>query len=452
MQCLRTNLTDKKDIIATIVDVTTEGLSVAKDKKCVYFVKGGVIGDIVSLEITRQKKNYFEAKILKTLQDANQKVKSDCPYSERCGGCTFREYSYDLQLKTKSGFVVEKLKRISGLKNFQLDNIIKAQKINHYRNNVQLKCAFVDGKLQIGFFEKLSHTVVNIEKCLLLPAIMNDLIKKIKNFLQKLYAQNESKTIFNLINLQEIILRTNEKENALMLIFVKKYFSKNISFYKNDLIDFAISNNIISIYEQNSKKELKLIFGKKTLNINLCSLNFELFPDSFFQIHTKQAELLFSKVLRLLEPVTSDIIFDLFCGVGSISLIVAHYVKKVLGIEIVQNAVENAKANATINKIKNANFIFGSVESTFNNSLLSNYKFQNVKIILDPPRAGVNQKTLELMCTLNPKKIIYISCNPATFARDVKILSQNNFTIKNTSIIDMFPYTSHVETVALLTK
>lgn len=441
-----------KNIISTIVDFTSDGRSVAKTDSIVYFLEGGVIGDVVLINPTIQKKNYFEAEIVKTLKHSPQSVKSDCPYSKRCGGCSLREYSYDAQVQTKVRSVSEKIKRVTGLQDFTLNKIIPASEPNHYRNNVQLKCSWINGQLQIGFFEKRSHKIVEIEKCMLLPPVMNTVIKTIKPFLEKLYSKNDTRKNFALESLSEIILRTNEDKNTLMLILVKKHFSENISLYKKILLDYANANNIISIYEQNNLGKLNLIYGEKLLSLKVCDLVFQLSPNSFFQVNTKQAELLFLEVLRQLKPTTNDVVYDLFCGVGSISLIVANYVKKVYGIEIVSNAIKNAKANAILNNINNATFVLGSVENVFTEKFLSQHNDENLKIILDPPRSGVSKKTLNLICNSNIKKIIYVSCNPATLARDLKILYKNNFKIIESAIVDMFPYTTHVETVVLMSK
>ena len=445
----------EEKITARIVDLTDKGNCVAKADACVYFLKSGVVGDLVRLKPTVQKKNCCDAEVLEILEPSPHRVQSDCQYSERCGGCTLREYHYDAQIKLKARVVCEKIKRLAGIQNFQLDKIIPAREPNYYRNNVQLKCSWENGSLCIGFYERFSHRIVAMEQCLLLPPIMNRALKRIKLFLEELYRTHDIRKIFALETLQEIILRTEESEQKLMLILVKQKFSQSISEYKKTLADFAHSTHIVSLYEQDKSGALQLLYGEQTLSVQILGKQFQLSPQSFFQVNIRQAALLFTEVLNELDAKPTDIVLDLFCGVGSISLIVAEHVQQLIGVECVSSAVQNAQCNATRNHIHNAKFILGTVENILNPHFLPEANFGTGKInkiIVDPPRAGIDPRALVCIAKAAPEKIIYVSCNPATLARDLKILCEYNFTISRTAVVDMFPYTAHVESVVTLTR
>lgn len=446
---------EDQKLSAKIVDITDDGNCIAKADSLVYFLAKGVVGDQVLIQPTVKKKNYCLAELVEVIEPSVNRIKSDCPYSERCGGCSLREYTYDAQIRLKARKVCEKIKRSLRIQSFKLDKIIPATKINYYRNNVQLKSSFNTEKLKIGFFEKASHKIVEIEHCLLLPRIMNQALINIKSFLESLYWNKSSGKDFDLDNLKEIVLRTNERESELMLVLIKKSFSKNIQKYKAAIENFAESSKIISIYEKNSDGQLNLLYGKAHLKIKILDKSFQLSPNSFFQVNTKQSEKLFLEVLSQLKAEKIDIVFDLFCGVGSISLIIAEYVKKLYGIELEANAVKDAEENARLNKIHNAEFIFGSVEKIFNENFHSSdgLKLKNVhKLLLDPPRAGLKKSTIETIAKTDVRKLVYVSCNPASLARDLKIFSDNGFVISYSAIVDMFPFTQHIESIVQLIR
>ena len=440
-------------IQAEIVDITDDGRSIAKRNGTVYFIEGGVVGDIVHLHVTAQKQNYYEAEIVNTVASSPYKVSSECECSKKCGGCSLRECSYDGQIAIKEKLLTEKIKRALHKDNFKIDKVIRSDKVNFYRNTVQLKCAVQNGKLQLGFFARNSHIIVTAQRCFLLPEIMQKAVDTLKASFQNL------NDILHFDSMNEIILRTNNTEDALQLIFVYQNFpQKNMCAEANlhnwiKIIESVMSNlNIVSFYAQDVSGNMQLLFGEKFLHTKLCGVKFQLSPNSFFQVNTKQAEKLFDEVLTQLSPESDDFVFDLFCGVGSISLIVAPHVKKVVGVEIVKDAIQNAAANARLNENTNAEFILGNVEKIFTDDFISERKNAATKIIVDPPRAGISKKVLDKIIATRASKIIYVSCNPATLARDLKILTGGGYALTHTTMLDMFPHTSHIETVALLSK
>ena len=444
---------------AKIVDITDDGRSIAKHNGAVYFTVGGVVGDTVQLQITAQKSNYFEAEIVDTLIPSPFRCESNCAHSELCGGCSLREYSYHGQIAVKEKALTEKIKRALRDDGFHVDKVIRSEQTDFYRNNVQLKCAVKDGNLNIGFFERNSHTVVDAPHCRLLPEIMRRIVANIKVLFQNQLADKNPYRDVLFDDLQEIMLRTDNTETKVQIIFIYGIYFKGDALektaadrFRDVLTALLQDSSVVSVYVQDASGKLLHLFGEQFLHISLGGRQFRISPHSFFQVNTKQAEKLFTEVREQLTPHKNDGVFDLFCGVGSISLSIAPAVKKIIGIEIGKDAVKNATENARLNHINNAEFIAGDVEKIFTSQFLARHSFDQTKIVVDPPRAGVGKKTLQFIARSNVSKIVYVSCNPATLARDLKILTASGYALAHTTLVDMFPYTSHIETVATLSK
>ena len=444
---------------AKIVDITDDGRSIAKHNGAVYFTVGGVVGDTVQLQITAQKSNYFEAEIVDTLIPSSFRCESNCAHSQLCGGCSLREYSYPGQIAVKEKALTEKIKRALRDDGFHVDKVIRSEQPDFYRNNVQLKCAVKDGNLNIGFFERNSHTVVDAPHCRLLPEIMRRIVTNIKVLFQNQLADKNPYRDVLFDNLQEIMLRTDNTETKVQIIFIYGIYFKGDALektaadrFRDALTALLQDSSVVSVYVQDASGKLLHLFGEQFLHISLGERQFRISPHSFFQVNTKQAEKLFTEVREQLTPHKNDGVFDLFCGVGSISLSIAPAVKKIIGIEIGKDAVKNATENARLNHINNAEFIAGDVEKIFTPQFLARHSFDQTKIVVDPPRAGVGKKTLQFIARSNVSKIVYVSCNPATLARDLKILTASGYALAHTTLVDMFPYTSHIETVATLSK
>ena len=444
---------------AKIVDITDDGRSIAKHNGAVYFTVGGVVGDTVQLKITAQKPNYFEAEIVDTLIPSPFRCESNCAHSQLCGGCSLREYSYRGQIAVKEKALTEKIKRALRDDGFHVDKVIRSEQTDFYRNNVQLKCAVKDGNLNIGFFERNSHTVVDAPHCRLLPEIMRKIVASIKVLFQNQLADKNPYRDVLFDNFQEIMLRTDNTETKVQIIFIYGIYFKGDALektaadrFRDALTALLQDSSVVSVYVQDASGKLLHLFGEQFLHISLGGRQFRISPHSFFQVNTKQAEKLFTEVREQLTPHKNDGVFDLFCGVGSISLGIAPAVKKIIGIEIGKDAVKNATENARLNHINNAEFIAGDVEKIFTPQFLARHSFDQTKIVVDPPRAGVGKKALQFIARSNVSKIVYVSCNPATLARDLKILTASGYALAHTTLVDMFPYTSHVESVVSMTK
>lgn len=387
------------------------GGGIAKIDGMVVFVEKAVKGDIVRIEITKSKKNYKVAKIVKILKKSEDRVANICPYSDVCGGCSTIHIAYDKQLEHKR----EKLKELIEK---EFSNPISFAPIEsnysciEYRNKITLHFE----KERLGLYEEKSNRLVEIDSCTLVHATINDAIKKLK----KLSARKD-------VNLKNAVIKTSS-ENKLLL-------SLSGALKKEEVIEL-FPNDTIYLNDE-------LILGDGKIIEYLAGYEFEISNHSFFQINKDMAEVLYKIVLDQAKKVNATNVLDLYCGTGTLTLILGKIAKHVTGIEKEHDAIMNANANKKRNEIKNVTFIEGLVED-----YLVNFKDSIDLIVVDPPRSGMVKKGVEEISRIHPSHIIYVSCNPATLVRDVKLLT--DYEIIEVSPVDMFPNTYHLECVCLL--
>ena len=431
-----------------ITATSSEGSGIGHHDGMVVFVVGALEGDEVVCHLIKITKNYLVAKIKEFIKKSPYRIDSDCPVSVSCGGCTFRELDYQKELEIKNKNVYETIKRIGGCD--LLPEPILSGKRKSYRN----KAAYpVRNDFIVGFYANKSHRIIPSISCAVTPKIFEYALKIIINWGKKynISAYNEEN---NQGILRHVVFRFAEITEQLMITLV---INSDDLPHKNELIkqfNLELKESIKSINLNINKnktnvifgKEIKNIYGEKNIEDILCGLRFKISPLSFYQVNREMAEKLYYKAIEYAEP-DNKIIFDLYCGNGTIGLSMANKAKKIIGIEIEPSAIENAKINAKINNINNAEFICGD-------ALNSSYKISEKPdiIILDPPRKGVDNKLLvRIMEYYKPEKIIYISCNPSTIARDIKILS-TNYKLEKYTPVDLFPGTKHIEVCSCLTK
>ncbi len=446
----------KKDVFTSeIIDLTVNGDGVAKIDQYPVFIKGGVVGDVVKVMVTKTNKTYGFGKILEIITPSENRRNSPCPSFESCGGCSLMHIDYDAQLKFKSDFVLSNLSRIGGYdrEDFTYEKIIGAKNEFYYRNKAQFPVGKINGEVVCGFYSPKSHTIVPCTSCLIQNEKINKVIEYSIDYIKKekipVYDETTHKGI-----IRHIYVRLGE--NEIMLVFVTNSFKKlnnidNLSQKLSSIGKVTILQNI------NTKrtnvilgKENITLFGDAYIHMNLDDLKFKVSCHSFFQVNTEQMKKLYKKALEYASLSKDDTVFDLYCGVGSISLYMARDAKKVVGVEIVKDAIENAKENAKENGIVNAEFHCGDCTEVVER-LLENGEKCDVAVV-DPPRKGCDEKLLSLLKSINPKRIVYVSCNSATLARDVAILKTFGYTLKKACAVDMFPQSTHVESVALLVR
>ena len=374
----------------------------------ITFVPNTIPGDIVDIKIVKKKKKYNVGKVINYIKLSKDRIDYKCPYFNKCGGCVLQSISYDATINFKLNKVINLFNK------YNLDikpEIVKNPSDYNYRNKIKLMV--IDGK--IGYFETNSHTLVEINECIIASKAINKVIPLLKNF--------------NIIN-GNIVIRCNLYAEILIIIESNDKLNIDIDVLKENI-------KLVGIVVNN-----KTIYGDNFLIECINDIYYKISYDSFFQINPYVASKLFNIVKENIDK--TDIVLDLFCGVGTLSLNTALNANEVIGVEIVPNAVLNAIYNAKINKINNTKFILNDAQDAVGKI---NKKFD--KIIIDPPRSGLTKKTIDTILTIMPKKIIYVSCDPNTLIRDISLL-KDKYSIEKSYFLDMFSYSYHVECICIL--
>lgn len=453
-----------------IIDISSEGKGVCRVNNIVCFVDFTVPGDIVDIEITRKKSNYREAKTIRFQKYSDKRTEPVCSHFGVCGGCKWQNLSYDTQLVYKQKYVADALHRIGGINfsNTLLMPILPSKNNYFYRNKLEFTFSnkrwlsdlslkpdtWNPGQNALGFhIPKFFDKVLDIDKCFLQEDFSNQIRLAVKG-----YALEHNLSFFDLRKqeglLRNLIIR-NTTIGQWMVIVVFYYDDKTI---RTKLLDYLHSNfpQITSLqYVINSKpndsiadQQARLYKGQDSIMEVMGDLKFRISPKSFFQTNSLQATALYKTVLEFAELSQNEMAYDLYTGTGTIANFVAHQAKRVIGIEYINDAIEDAKINSELNKISNTQFFAGDIKDILTNEFCKEHENPNV-IITDPPRAGMHPDVVARVLDLSPERIIYVSCNPATQARDVALLS-TKYSVEKVQPVDMFPHTTHVESVAKL--
>lgn len=447
----------KNDIIRVqISDFTSDGHGVAKKDSMVIFVKEAAPFEILDVKILKVKKNYAFAKIENIIERSNNRIYPDCNVYSKCGGCTYRHISYEAELKLKQKRVKDALERIGGFKDINITDIVGSDNYNFYRNKALVPVGKnkENNKLMMGFYASHSHRIIDCSDCKLHSQVFKTALEAVSEWMNMTQLQPYDETK-GLGIIRHIYLRIAEKTDQLMVCIVAN--ARNLK--NEDLLIDILKNRLpnlksvmLNINTKNTNVVLSdeyiKLYGEDYIVDELCGLQFKISAESFYQINRSQAEKLYTIAKEYACLDKNDIVLDLYCGTGTIGLTMAKDIKKLIGVEIVKKAVDNAKENAKLNNIKNAQFICSDAKDAAREILKSNCP--NV-IIIDPPRKGCDNVLLKNILEINPDKIIYISCDPGTLSRDLKILC-DNYNIEIVTPVDMFPRTVHVEAVALLKR
>lgn len=452
-------MTIKKNdrIILEITGMTSEGYGVGKTHEGVaVFVPNSAVGDKLDVLVVKVLKKYCFGKIMEIITPSKDRQEIDCPVFMKCGGCCYRHITYDAELEIKEQKVRDAINRIAGL-DIKINPIVGSDKTDNYRNKAQFPLAQnKDGKTEMGFYGYHSHRVVDTESCRLQPEIFDKIMKVTRDFLQ-----STNQSIYNEVthkgDVRHLYIRYGEKTGEIMVCLV---VNGNKLKCQDKLIN-SLKENIPQIKSVilNSNKEKtnviigtenKTLYGDKCIIDNLCGLNFRISPNSFYQVNHNQAEKLYEKAKEYARLTGNETLIDLYCGTGTIGLTMARDCKNLIGVEIVPQAIKDAKLNAKINNIENAEFICGDATKCGENLKKSNTKPD--VIIVDPPRKGLTNDLIDSINAMNPKRVVYVSCDPGTLARDLKYFDTKGYKAKEITPFDLFPRTSHVESVVLLTK
>lgn len=435
---------------AKIVDITQEGDGVAKVNGYALFIQGVLPNEEVKCQIFEMKKNYGKAKVVEILKKSPYRIKPLCSSFGVCGGCDLLHMNYDAQILWKKQMVEETLHRIGQLNHVRVNEVIAMENPYFYRNKIQVPFSFLNQKVECGYYQKKTHQIIPLNQCLLQSDEMTNIVRFIRNLCNELSisAYNEkSKTGF----LKHVLIRENHhKEIMIVLVTKEKNFPSKEQFINKLLkrypqivsmiqnINSTISNVILG-------PESFVLYGEDHLDEQLCEFTFTISHQSFFQVNRIQTEKLYQKVLELVSLSKEDEVIDGFCGIGTMSLLLAKRAKHVYGIEIVPMAVQNAIQNAKRNHIQNVTFKVGKVEDEIGNYIHSNIH----SIVLDPPRKGLEKNVIDTIIQYKIPKVVYVSCNIATLARDLSLFKQH-YQVNYVCIVDMFCHTCGIETVVLL--
>lgn len=444
---------NKNDEFELYIDgFTAEGNGIGRRDGMAIFVSGAAKGDTVLCHIIKVKKNYAVGKTVRIITPSSIRQNADCSVFPRCGGCVYRHITYEAEKELKTARVKDCFKRIGHI-DIEPEEIIAGSR-SRYRNKAQYPVRYENGKLCIGFFSERSHRVVDCGDCLLEPEEFSVIVELIRKFILSknisVYNENSGKGLFRHIYIRKAFA-TEQISLTLVINGDSLPFSDVVI---RDIIENipSVKNIYLNINKENTNvvlgKKCILIYGEEKITDILCGLKISLDPLSFYQVNHNNAEKLYKKALELLNPNKDDTVIDLYCGAGAIGLSMAHRIKKLIGVEIVPEAIENAKHNAACNNIKNAEFICADAEQAA--VLLEQNGIKPNAVILDPPRKGCGATLPETVNRMNPDKIVYISCDPATLARDAEIFSSLGWKIVSVTPVDMFPATAHVETVVML--
>ncbi len=442
------------DITLKIEDMTNEGSSVGHCDGMAVFVRGAVTGDEIVAHIIKAKKNYAIGIVKEILNPSPCRIESDCPVSDKCGGCSFRNMTYDAELQYKQNRVADAVKRIGHI-DAPIMPIIGADTVDNYRNKAQYPVCITNGELQAGFYAYKSHRIIPCSDCRLQQQEFKEILDIISDWVKQnnvtSYDEKTGRGLF-----RHIYIRRAPKTGETMVCLVIN--GKNIpneAELVNALVkDKSVKSVCVNINRENTNVILgdktNVIYGQKTITDILLGKKFVISPESFYQINHDQCEKLYTKAAEYAGLTGNETVVDLYCGVGTIGLSMADRAKQIFGIEIVPQAIENAKINAKQNGISNAEFFCGDAFDGAKE--LEKRGIAPDIVILDPPRKGCQKELFDVIEQMNPKRVVYVSCDSATLARDLEVLQTKGFRTLEVTPVDMFPRTPHVEAVAKLIK
>ena len=442
--------------VMQIIDYSTDGYGIAKAPDgMTVFIPGGAIGDTAEVLIVKELKKFCFGKIIEIIEPSADRLTPDCEVFSRCGGCAFRHIEYDAELKFKQKRVADAVSRIGGI-DTHVSEVLSNKKTTRYRNKGQYPVrADKDGKCVAGFYSLHSHRVIPCNDCVLQPKDFSEIVRICIDFFnEKGISAYDEQTGKGLI--RHIYLRRSAKTEKTVVCLVIN--GENLPF-SDELVEKLSSLEYVSgvVLNVNKKKtnvilgdKIKTLFGKDYIVDSLLGVDFKISPLAFFQVNREMTEVLY-KTASDFADVSGKTVLDLFCGAGTIGLTMAREAKKVIGVEIVPQAIENAKENAKINGIENAEFICDTAANAA--KILYDKDVHADVVVLDPPRKGATPDLIDTVCNgFAPETVVYVSCDPATLARDLKVFAEYGYKIGRIQPVDLFPRTAHVETVALLSR
>ena len=450
-------LSKNKEYIVDIVDIGQGGVGIGKYEGFTVFVDGGLVQDKIKVKITKSKKNYAVGDMIEIIEKSPFRVARRCSESLRqCGGCQIQELDYQKQLDVKTNEVKQVISRIGKLDDVVIHDTLGMEHPFRYRNKAQFPIQKKDNMPVIGFYKKKSHDLISTDECIIQHEVNDKIIKIIKTYIRaynvSIYDEKTHKGL-----LRHLVTKVGFTTGEVMIVLVangKKlpYLKELASVLKENIPGFKTL--VVNVNTQKTNvilgKENIVAYGDGMIRDYIGELVFEISPLSFFQVNPLQTEVLYNKALEYANLGENDTVFDIYCGIGTISLFLAQKAKKVYGIEIVEDAIKDAKRNAKINNMDNVEFYVGKAEEVVP-KMYKEGKRANV-VVVDPPRKGCDEKVLDTIVSMEPDRVVYVSCNPSTLARDLAYLNERGYKCHEIQPVDMFPHSVHVENVAWLSK
>lgn len=436
----------------TFSDLTHEGDGVGKINGFPIFVPYGLPGERAKVKIVKVKKNLAYGRLIELYEKSDDRVEPPCEVFYQCGGCQIQHMTYERQLEMKRKQVQDVMNKIAHMPDVPVHPTIGMDEPWSYRNKAQMPVAMKDGRVLTGFYQKRSHNIIQMDTCPVQNKANDRILREMRGIIEDLqiepYDEIKHKGV-----IRHIVVRSGYHTGEIMVVVVTN--TKELP-KKGELIDRIreLDSNIVGIVHNINPKrtnvimgqESKLIWGKDVIIDKIGDLEFEISAHSFFQVNPEQTEKLYEQTLKYAQLTGKETVIDAYCGIGSISLFLAQHAKKVYGVEVVPQAIDNAKENAKRNGLTNVEFYVGEAEK-----VMPWWRAQGLRpdvIVVDPPRKGCDEALLRAMIEMEPERIVYVSCNPSTLARDLRILAEGGYETKEIQPIDMFPQSSHVECIS----
>ena len=452
-------LKKNQEILLTIEDFTKEGEGLGKYQGFPLFVKDTVIGDVAKVSVTKLKKNYGYARLVDIIEPSPDRVTPPCPVSRQCGGCKIQQLSYEKQKEFKWNQVANCLKRIGGFVDIEekIEPIYGMDEPWHYRNKAQFPIGRdKKGNPVAGFYAGRTHSIVPNTNCLIQAKVNQEILELVLDYMKKNAIAPYDETSHSGL-VRHVLTRVGFTTGEIMVCLIingKKEQLNNISSLINALKKIpGMTSIIVNTNKEKTNKILgsacQTLWGKDYIEDYIGNVRYQIGPLSFFQVNPVQTRVLYSKALEYADLKGDEVVWDLYCGIGTISLFLAQKAKQVYGVEIIKEAIDDARNNARINQMDNVTFFVGKAEEI----VPAEYEKTGIRpdvIVVDPPRKGCEASLLHTMVKMQPKRIVYVSCDPGTLARDCKILCEEGYEIMKAAVVDQFGHTVHVETVCCL--
>jgi 23S rRNA (uracil1939-C5)-methyltransferase len=458
----RITMQKNDELILKIEDMGVDGAGIGKADGMTFFVKDAVIGDVVRAKVMKLKKTYGYARLMELLEASPDRVEPKCPYYRQCGGCQIQALSYEKQLEFKERKVRNNLERIGGFSEIPMEPIVGMEEPYHYRNKAQFPVGTdKDGHIVTGFYAGRTHTIIPNRDCALGLPVNREILDLVIDFMEKYHVSAyDEKTGKGLV--RHVLIRCGFTSQEKMVCLIIN--GKSLPHSEKLVEALRKIDGMTSISINCNTERTNVILGRKTVVLwgqeyitdQIGEISYEISPVSFYQVNPVQTEKLYGLALEYADLHGEENVWDLYCGIGTISLFLAQKAKQVYGVEIIPQAIENAKRNAVKNGIENAEFFVGKSEEVlpefYEKEAAAGRKAHADVIVVDPPRKGCDEKLLETIVKMAPDRVVYVSCDSATLARDLKILCENGYELKRVRAVDQFCHTVHTESVCLMER